>query len=56
MPAQILKFQRKLIDDQTFICAKVKKKLTGKQYKELRKRLNACVDEFLNPPSDSESE
>ena len=54
MPAQILKFQRKVIDEQTYVCAKIKKKLKGKEWKSLRAQLNACVDEFLNPEPDSE--
>ena len=54
MPAQILKFQRKVIDEQTYVCAKIKKKLKGKEWKSLRAQLNACVDDFLNPEPDSE--
>ena len=49
MPAKILKFQRKLIDDQVYVCAKVKTKLKAKEFRVLKKMLNDAIDEFLTP-------
>ena len=49
MPAKILKFQRKLIGDDVYVCAKIKTKLKTKEFRVLKSMLNSAVEDFLMP-------
>ena len=42
------KFVKRKIDDKDFVLAKITGKCSGKQMKEIRAALNACVIQVLN--------
>ena len=47
--AKIGKFQKKKIEDVTYLISKVNGKLTGKQTKALKHALNEAVENTLHP-------
>ena len=48
------KFVKKKIDDKDFVLAKLSGKCSGKQMREIRAALNACIIQVLNKDEDSD--